>query len=160
MREQGEYARAHELFTESLALFRELGDQNEFASALNGQGDTLFDQGDLVAAKQAHQEVIELTRATGWGTITAFALSNLGSIVYMQGDTARGRALLEESMAWFRDEGVNSDLPPGCSGWLQSSTRKVTRPRRKRFSARRCSGSGNSATRAGSPRALRSGRTL
>ena len=62
---QGDVALAHALADKSLALHRELGDQQAIAVALNLVGHVATRRGDYAGARAAHQEAITLARALG-----------------------------------------------------------------------------------------------
>lgn len=100
---QGDVARSTILFTEALALFRTLDDQQGIASILGELGGTEMDQGDYGPAAALLAESLDLYRALGDRRGVMGTLHTLGDIAREQGEHARACALLEESLAISRD---------------------------------------------------------
>ncbi len=100
---QGDYAAARSLLTESVAMWREVGNKQGLAHALLALGWVQRAQRNLTAAYALEAESMALFRELGdsWGL--AFSLDSLGSVTRNQGDYAAARALLEESAALFRE---------------------------------------------------------
>ena len=99
---QNDYAAAHSLFEESLAIWRELGNQQMVAYALNNLGVVASDQGDTSTASALLRESRAIFEGIGdqWGT--ALVLNNLGLAAVREGDDAAARPMLEASVAAFR----------------------------------------------------------
>jgi tetratricopeptide (TPR) repeat protein len=108
--EQGDYLRATALHTESLALWRELGDRAGVARALNSLGLVAMKQGDYERATALFEESLALRRALGDRWSIAATLNNLGGVAGEQGDYLRARVLLEESLALRRALGDQSGI--------------------------------------------------
>ena len=103
--DQGDYAAAERLMSESLEVARKLEDKQGAAVSLNGLGIMAREQGDLAGAASRMEECLGLWRELGDQQAAARTLSNLGSIVRLQGDYARARELNEECMSLFQSLG-------------------------------------------------------
>ena len=104
--DQGDYARAAALHEESLALWRDLGDRQGIAAALNNGGSVLQQQGDHFRAAALHEESLALWRDLGDRQGIAKALNQLGCLAWANGgDYDRAAALLTESLALRHDLG-------------------------------------------------------
>src|SRR6185436_3810893 len=79
--DQGDYAAARTYLDESLALWRQAGDQPEatrgLATSLNNLANVLLDQGDPDGAVPRYEEALALYRAAGDTRGTAMILGNL-----------------------------------------------------------------------------------
>jgi tetratricopeptide (TPR) repeat protein len=104
-RNQRNNTRAHTLFTESLALRRELGDKHGIALALNNLGNIAFDQGDNSAARLLLEESLDLQREIGNKSGAALALNNLGGVAHRQGDYRMARQFYAESLIILNEIG-------------------------------------------------------
>jgi predicted ATPase/DNA-binding SARP family transcriptional activator/DNA-binding CsgD family transcriptional regulator len=102
---QGDYARARELFEESLALRRPLDDLQGVAGCLNNLGNVAQYQGDYAQASVYHEESLALSRRLDdtWGI--AGSLTNLAVVAAEQGNYVAAIPLLEESLALRRQLG-------------------------------------------------------
>ena len=97
---QGDYSRATALLEESLALFRELGDEYRWniAGGLSSLGQVTMIQGDYGRATTLCEEALALSQEAGDKGIIAFSLLILGLVALQQGDYRRAAALCEESL--------------------------------------------------------------
>jgi predicted ATPase/DNA-binding XRE family transcriptional regulator len=104
-RVQGDFGSATARATDSLDLYRRLGDLSGAADALNQLAAVVQDQGDAARAIALLEECLSLRRNVGdaWGA--GMALTNLGAAVLSLGDSSRARALQEESLAEFHRSG-------------------------------------------------------
>ena len=102
---QGDYSAARLLCEESLAAYRELGDKQGTALALNNLGNIAIDQGDYAAARALNEESLAIKRELGDKRGIANSLNNLGNVARNQGEHERARALHEESLALKRELG-------------------------------------------------------
>jgi predicted ATPase/class 3 adenylate cyclase len=102
-REQGDYARALALHEQSLVSFRDLGDRQGVADALNNLGTVASEQGDYVRAQALLAEALALCRNLDDQRGEALALNNLGTIAGEQGDYALSKILFAEALALRRD---------------------------------------------------------
>jgi tetratricopeptide (TPR) repeat protein len=101
--EQNERARV--ALEESLALFRELGDESGEASVLTLLGMTFDNQGSFEQAIDLHQACIAIARAAGDKPNLARALNNLAFCFFELGDLARCKTVTQESIAIFTELG-------------------------------------------------------
>ena len=96
--QQGDYPAAAELYEESLALRRELGDKRGTANLLNNLGVLARFEGDLATARARYEESLALLRSLSDRAAVGQALNNLGLVLRYQGDLAGARQSLEESL--------------------------------------------------------------
>jgi len=99
--EQGDYAAASALFSESLDIARHLGDKQGAAVSLNALGVNARDRNDLAVAHSLFEESLALWRDLGDLKAIARALSNLANILKLQGEYEHSRSLHSECMAIF-----------------------------------------------------------
>jgi predicted ATPase/class 3 adenylate cyclase/DNA-binding CsgD family transcriptional regulator len=105
---QGDFAGAEELFGESLAMFRELGNKQGIADTLNMLGHVGCLRCKYAEARSVIEECLVLQRELGSQEEgMAWALSNLAAIAIEQGDYAVGRSGAEEGLKLFREGGNN-----------------------------------------------------
>jgi predicted ATPase/DNA-binding CsgD family transcriptional regulator len=107
---------------ESLTLFRQLSDQVGLAYVLLALGGGAIDQGEHTRASSLVEEGLALFRENGDKMGTAWSMAHLGRVFFAQGEAAdasspagqmllhhggyaRAGALLEESLALFRELG-------------------------------------------------------
>ncbi len=101
-RNQGNYQRAAALLRESLALYRELADQQGLADVLDSLGDVAWDQGELAQAVGFYEEGLALFRRFGEQQRIGLSISSLGRVLVDQGDYARAVELFDESLRLLR----------------------------------------------------------
>jgi predicted ATPase/DNA-binding SARP family transcriptional activator len=99
--EQGDYEAAREYCQESLALYRQAGNEKGIAAALLHLGAVVREQGDLEAARAYFEEAVTIQRRTGAQGGIAVALANLGTVDLCQGNAEAARPLFEESRALY-----------------------------------------------------------
>jgi predicted ATPase len=97
--QQGDNAAAIPLFQQSLAIWRDLGDQTQMAAELNSLGITQRSMGDLATAKSFFEDSIAIARKTGHEQRLSTALSNLGIAEIDAGNLGRATKLLQEALA-------------------------------------------------------------
>ena len=102
---QSDYERTEILSQESLALSRNLGDQEGSARALYYLGFVAWERGQTEASRSLLADSVALARTTGSQERIAWALFLLALIESSQGKYTRARALLEESLALHRKRG-------------------------------------------------------
>jgi predicted ATPase/class 3 adenylate cyclase len=91
---------------ESLMMFRNLGDQEGVAWALNSLANTLYySQGNAEQALPLLEESVAQFRELGDIYGVTWALGSLGYVLHRQGDNQRALALLEESLELAREQG-------------------------------------------------------
>jgi predicted ATPase/DNA-binding XRE family transcriptional regulator len=102
---RGNFARADALYTECLALQRQLGDSQGIAVALNNLGAVATERGQYARATAQFEESLALKRMLGDRRGTAVTLLNLADVARDCGEYARAVAALEESYALFQQLG-------------------------------------------------------
>jgi predicted ATPase/serine/threonine protein kinase len=103
--EQGDYASAETLISESQNIARQLGDNKGVAVSLNALGVLARDGGNVAAAHVLFEESLALWRDLGDLKAVARALSNLANVVKLQADYARALSLYTECLSIFRGLG-------------------------------------------------------
>ncbi len=102
---EGNYSTAHPLFDESLAIFRELNDEQGIARSLNNLGLITLEQGDYENCRLLFEESLAIQRKLGDRIGIAKSLNNLGLVALQHGDYATAYRLLEESLSIEREMG-------------------------------------------------------
>jgi tetratricopeptide (TPR) repeat protein len=102
---QGDYATAHVLLAESLAIYRGLGDRHGMAHALSYLGLVALSLATPAEAQALCRESVALFREVRdqWGE--AFAVRCLGDAALLSGDPAGARSFYEESLSLWRQVG-------------------------------------------------------
>ena len=90
---------------ESLAIWRELGDDLRVASTLSDLGSAAHFRGEYPLAQALHAEALELAERTGDAQQTGQALSGLGRLALHQGDLDQATVYYTQSMARFAEIG-------------------------------------------------------
>ena len=90
---------------ESLAIWRELGDDARIVSCLGDLGAVAHVRGEYREARSMYTEALELAQRAGDARQTARALSGLGRLALHQGDLDQATAYYTESMTRFREAG-------------------------------------------------------
>ncbi|HET9316855.1 MAG TPA: tetratricopeptide repeat protein [Vicinamibacteria bacterium] len=103
--EQGDGPTTRALLTESVGLYRELGEERATLVALNALAVACQLMGDLAAARE-HLEVVLLeARRLGDDDTVARCLNNLGSVAHATSDLAEARRLYAECCDVFEQRG-------------------------------------------------------
>ncbi|MGN6791498.1 MAG: ATP-binding protein [Streptosporangiaceae bacterium] len=97
--QQGENSAAIPLFNQSLAIWRDVGDQVQVAAELNSLGITYRSMGDLPTARSFLEDSIATAREAGHDLRLSTALSNLGIAEIDAGNVSRAIELLQEALA-------------------------------------------------------------
>ncbi|MGB9465663.1 MAG: tetratricopeptide repeat protein, partial [Candidatus Acidiferrum sp.] len=108
--EQGDYASADALISESKDIARQLGDKTGDAVSLNAMAVMTRDRGDVAKAHALFEESLALWRELGDLKAVARSLSNLASVVKLQGDYDRARSLYAECLSIFRGLGDSTGV--------------------------------------------------
>lgn len=95
---------------EALELYRQLGDREGEAGALNSIGVFYRTMGDLPRARRYFEQALEMCREFGRKAEVAGVLNNFADVV--QEEPALARSLLEEAISIFKEVGDRSSL-----GW-------------------------------------------
>jgi predicted ATPase/serine/threonine protein kinase len=103
--EQGDGPTTRALLDESVALYRELGDERATLVALNALAVACQLMGDLGAARTHLESVLREARRLGDADNVARCLNNLGSVAHATGDLAEARRLYDECRAVFEERG-------------------------------------------------------
>ncbi len=90
---------------ESLAIWRELGDDARTVSCLGDLGAVAHVRGDYPAARSMYTEALEVAGRAGDAQQMARSLSGLGRLALHQGNLEQATAYYTESMARFREVG-------------------------------------------------------
>jgi predicted ATPase/DNA-binding CsgD family transcriptional regulator/predicted metal-dependent hydrolase len=104
-RDQADYAQAVAYHQQSLALWRELGDQRGMARSLNNLGLVARETGDFAQALQLAAEALALFEEVGDRHGAGISRFNLGQAARWQGDLALAAAHYQEGVRVFRDLG-------------------------------------------------------
>lgn len=107
---QGDYARAAEIWQESLALLCELGDTRGIAYSHGNLGLVADAQEDYPRAIASYERALALFRELEDVTYIGFMLHNLGLIAYFQENYPRSASLFEESLALARPLGDETSI--------------------------------------------------
>ena len=91
--------------SQSLALYRDLGDRQGIADMLNTRAILARDQGDYTLATRLYEEGLALYRELSDIQGIAVVLNNLGTTARYQGDLERARLLYAESLTIRRQQG-------------------------------------------------------
>jgi tetratricopeptide (TPR) repeat protein len=91
------------LWEQSLALYRELGDQRGVARALNSLGGLVLALGDLVAAQTLNEEALALSRELGTKAGIANALNHLSLVAKRQEDGEKAQTLRRQALVAARE---------------------------------------------------------
>jgi predicted ATPase len=102
---QGDLDAAAAALTESLEIWRALGDRRNTGGALSNLGTVTELQGDYERALALQEEALAIAREVGEPLRVATALNNLALLVWNSGEIDRAIALLEESIAIKREKG-------------------------------------------------------
>jgi tetratricopeptide (TPR) repeat protein len=104
-RSQGDYAAAHSMYEESLAITRELGNRWSLAASLMNLGNLAAELGDYRGSRTRLEESLSIFQELGDRVSIATALENLGNGAYEQGELDSARALHVESLTMRRQLG-------------------------------------------------------
>ena len=102
---KGDLGRAVELFEESLALYRESGDEGGVAIVIVQLGQIARTRGEHGRAAALSDEGLALSRKLGDRMGAAIALNTLGCVERQRGDAESAMARHEESLALFGELG-------------------------------------------------------
>src|SRR6266700_2251936 len=102
---QTDWQEANQLLSESMTLFKEVGDESGFVLPLSTMGWILVRQGDYAAAVSIMEECITRCRTLGRNWELCRVLLWLGNLIYLQGDLAQATALSQEGLALARELG-------------------------------------------------------
>jgi non-specific serine/threonine protein kinase len=107
---QGDYDSGRIFHEESLAIWREIGDQTGIASSLNNLGLVAIVQGDYDSGRIYYEESLTIKRKAGDRRGISGSLNNLGNIAHDQGDYGSAIAFHKESLEIRREYGDRSGI--------------------------------------------------
>src|SRR5260370_36561192 len=114
--DRGGYARAHALFEESLALFRELGNKRGMAFSLMRLAQVRFvTQTAQATVSSLLEEGLALFRESGEKVGLALCFSLMGQVALNQGHAVTARSRVEESLRLSREMGHRAGLVESLS---------------------------------------------
>jgi predicted ATPase len=102
-RQQGDYAAAHALYEQCLALQRERDDRRGIAAGLSNLGLVAFHRGDTAAARAPLDEGLAMQRELGDRQGIAMSLNSMGMLTADHADYPAAQAAYEESLAIRRE---------------------------------------------------------
>jgi predicted ATPase/DNA-binding SARP family transcriptional activator len=102
---QGDTRLADSLLRESLALYRELGDEEGAARAIAELGGVAIAEGNLDRAAELYEEAVPLFREQDKPSRVAAALGNLGTIAHMHRDYESAVEYYEEAIELAKEAG-------------------------------------------------------
>jgi ATP/maltotriose-dependent transcriptional regulator MalT len=108
--QQGEVAQATDFLGESLALYRELGDEWGISEALIHLGMVLLDQGDHTRATRYFEEALALAREIGSRHSEYGSLYNLALMARVRGEHERALHLYAEGLKLAAEVGDKADI--------------------------------------------------
>jgi predicted ATPase/DNA-binding SARP family transcriptional activator len=102
---QADHEAQRGLHSESLAIWRRLGDDARTASCLGELGAAAHIRGEYPAAEAMYAEALDLARLAGASNVMGRCLSGLGRLALHSGDQAWATAYYTESLARFQAAG-------------------------------------------------------
>ncbi len=121
---QGDYEAAHALFTECLAIAREIDNKAAEAGMLGNLGNVAFERGEYDTARSYLEQSLALSRDLHdtWGI--ANKLNSLGNVAENLADLDVARRLYAESLALFQEVGDQAMIATvlGNQGLLASES--------------------------------------
>jgi serine/threonine protein kinase/tetratricopeptide (TPR) repeat protein len=103
--DQGDRARAREMFQDTLKISREIGNLGGVATALGNLAILLRREGDLAGAMKLYQESLAILQEIDDKAGIATAYNNMGNLTHAQGDFTGARKLYEQALALYRETG-------------------------------------------------------
>ena len=100
---EGAWNEALDFYRRSRAARERAGDVVGAATAANNIAEIRSDQGQLEEARALFTSALEVWRGARYPVGIALATSNLGLVAARSGDPVRGRELLEDALAGFRE---------------------------------------------------------
>ncbi|HLK66817.1 MAG TPA: CHAT domain-containing tetratricopeptide repeat protein [Bryobacteraceae bacterium] len=104
-RSLGDFSSAIEADLQSIAIYRELGNQHLIAAGLNNLAANYWRMGDLRRANQYHEQALRLGSA--YPDVADAATMNMGVVAVSAGDLAVARTYLEKSLRY--NEEIHDD---------------------------------------------------
>ena len=108
--EEGDFARAQQLFEESVGAFRELGDEHYALLATRALAWMCSELGERERYRALHEDNLRRARAMGNGRMEARSLSSLAAFPFEEGRFQDGLSMLNEAYRIDRDGGYVGDI--------------------------------------------------
>jgi predicted ATPase/class 3 adenylate cyclase len=108
--EEGDFARAHELFDECVGVFRELGDEHYTLLATRLLAWMCYELGDRERAQTLHEDVVRRARALGNERMQATSLGALGEYALYEDRVQDALAMLKESTRIYSNLGERHEI--------------------------------------------------
>jgi predicted ATPase/class 3 adenylate cyclase len=108
--DQKDYPQARSLFEESLALYRQLEDEDNICLLVSDIGMVDYHEGDYQSAKLRYEESLGIARQGEDLTLIAVNLLRIGDIARLEKDYATAADLYEESLSILQDLVWNLEL--------------------------------------------------
>lgn len=102
---QGDTGAVQALHTESLSIFRELGNRQGIAWSLYDLGNAAGGRGDYQAAQTYYEESLATFRELGYKRGIGASVHQLGNLASNHGDREAARLLYQEGLSIFRELG-------------------------------------------------------
>ena len=106
---QGDRAKAHVLYDQSIAIERELGDKAGIAKSLHQLGRLAQDQGDYTEARRLYGQALTINHELRDKSGIAKIFHQLGNIAYLQGERDEARKLYYQAQDTFKELGAKSE---------------------------------------------------
>jgi predicted ATPase/DNA-binding CsgD family transcriptional regulator len=110
---QCDYPTARNLFEESLAIDREVGEPISLAATLINLGNVANAQGDFQMAQSSYTEALEIFRKVGENPGQAWALQSLANVAQRQNDFATALSMYEETVEIWQKAGYREPIAVG-----------------------------------------------
>jgi len=117
---------------EALDIYRDIGNRNGEAEALNDTGALHRISGDLARAQRCHQQALDLARVIASSRNEAKALAGLGRCALAAGHSTQAGVLLRQALEIFRRIGAAEadDVARELTALTEASPPAWTRPTR------------------------------
>lgn len=96
---EGNYLGAKKNYEESLAVFRETGNERSGAGEYDNIGDILYYLGDLAGARRSYEQALASYRQVGDPDGVALAENGLGAVYLSTGNHTQAKAMFDDALA-------------------------------------------------------------
>jgi tetratricopeptide (TPR) repeat protein len=114
--EIGEHERAHDLFSDSLALHRSVGDRQGIASTLSNLAEAASSLGNSETALGLFRESHSLALEGGNQLYAAIAMENLATLTRQRGEEGVAQTRYREALLLYRAVGDQQGIASSLSG--------------------------------------------
>jgi tetratricopeptide (TPR) repeat protein len=122
----GQFIRAHEVYEESIAMLRSVGEQTLLADALIFDGIIMHLNGDYLESKEMIKEGLAYAQATNDPWFTAYAMYGLGHVDSLLGEYEKGYEQMQAGLKIWRRVGDPHSITLGLN-FLVSTLIKLER---------------------------------